>query len=461
MSLIVAIVGMPNVGKSTLFNRIIKSSHGNDAVIAITDKTPGVTRDRNCCDVEWREKRFTVIDTGGLYFDEDKSDDITEQVREQALTAIEEADLILHVMDGKAGINPFDTEIAKFIRESGKGFLFVANKIDTPQKADKIAEFYSLGAEIISVSALTGYGFEELMEKIITLLPTPDSISKPDAEKDDMLKIAVVGRPNVGKSTFINSLLSRKRLIVSPVPGTTRDSIDTVCTFYGKKYLFIDTAGIRKGAGRSFYNKRNVIQDKYSQKTLLERMSVMKAIKSIQRADVVLILLDASEGITAQDQKIAGMVAEYGKGAVLLLNKWDAVDHPEIAYKNITQTINRKMWFMNHVPILTISGINKKRISKIFPLIDEINLERTRILTANQLEVVLSDFSNSFQNIMPGVGDLKFTKIKQSCIAPPTFDIYTNRPSMMKDNLLIFAEKLIRSKIPFKGTPVRIFFKSR
>lgn len=461
MNSIVAIVGMPNVGKSTLFNRMIKSSHGNDSVIAITDKTPGVTRDRNYCDVEWEGKRFTVIDTGGLYFDEDKSNDIAAQVSEQAIAAMQEADLILHVMDGKAGINPFDRDIAESIRESGKRFLFIVNKIDAPQKEDKIIEFYSLGAEFAYVSGLTGYGFDELMEKIVTLLPAPDLYSKSEAESDDMPKIAVVGRPNVGKSTLINSLLSRKRLIVSPVPGTTRDSIDTVCSYYGRKYLFIDTAGIRKGVGRNFYNQRNAIQGKYSQNTLLERMSVMKAIKSIQRADIVLIVIDATEGIAAQDQKIAGMVMESGKGAVLLFNKWDIVEKPDTVYKDIMQIINRKMWFMSQIPVLTISGLNRKRISKVFSLIDEINLQRKKIFTADELASILSELSHSFHSIMRGAGDLKLTSIKQVGTAPPTFDIYTNRPSMMKDNLLIFAEKVIRSKISFKGTPIRIFFKSR
>ncbi len=460
MSSLVAIVGLPNVGKSTLFNRMIKNSQKNYSVTAITDKTPGVTRDRNYCDVQWGNKRFTVIDTGGLYFEEDKSNDITVQVREQAIAAMQEADLILHVVDGQLGINPFDNEIARYIRESGKNFFLIVNKIDTHQKEDKIVDFYSLGAEIIPVSGMTGYGFEELMEKISSLLPMSDEAAKIDAERENMPKIAVVGRPNVGKSTLINSILSKKRLIVSPTPGTTRDPIDTICSYYGRKYLFIDTAGIRKGLGRSFYNQRIVLQGKLSQKNLLERQSIMYAIKSIERADIVLIVLDALEGITSQDQKIAGMVTDAGKGAIILLNKWDLVENPDKTYKDIIKTIHRKMWFMSYAPTLTISGLHRKKISKIFPLIDEINFERKRILKPAELDAILSEIFYSFQNIMQGAKDLRFLKIKQTGIAPPTFEIYTNRPSIIKNNLIIFAEKVIRSKFSFKGTSIRIFFKS-
>lgn len=459
MSLLVAIVGLPNVGKSTLFNRMIKSSQKSDFTQAITDKTPGVTRDRNYSDVQWGDKRFTIIDTGGLYFEDDKSDDINIQVREQAIAAMQEADLILHVVDGQVGINPFDYEIARHIRESGKKSLLIVNKIDTHKKKDKIVDFYSIGSEIVPVSGITGYGFEELMDKISSLLPRVDDSAIFYIKNDGIPKIAVVGRPNVGKSTLINSLLSKKRLIVSPTPGTTRDSIDTVCSYYGKKYLFIDTAGIRKDLGRSFYNQR-ILGRKLSPDKFIERESIMRAIKSIRRADIALILLDVTEGVTSQDQKIAGIVADAGKGAILLLNKWDLIEKPEIEYKNIIKIINRKLWFINYAPILTISGLDKKRTSKIFPLIDEVNFERNRVLSNDELDIMLSEIFYSFNNITHGSKELKFLKISQTGIAPPTFEIYTNRPSIIKDNLTIFAEKIIRSKISFKGTPIRIFFKS-
>lgn len=461
MSYTVALVGMPNVGKSTLFNRMIKDFPDRDRLLALTDKTPGVTRDRNYGSVEWNGIRFTVIDTGGFYFDEASSSDITSQVREQAFAAMDEADLILHVMDGKVGINPFDKELAQLIRGFNKSFLFVVNKIDAPQKQIQNLEFYSLGGEILFVSAVTGFGFDELMEKILSFVPSSAQLQDTATESLNIPKIAVVGRPNVGKSTLINSLLSKKRLVVSPVPGTTRDSIDTLCTYYGRKYLFIDTAGIRKGVGRSFFNLGDAGRGRYTGKTLLERMSVINAIKSIQRADIVLIVIDASDGIFEQDQRIAGMVMESGKGAIFLLNKWDLLKNPDTAYKNIQKTLSRKMWFINYAPVLTISSLEKKRIAKIFPLIDEIYRERRRILSADELNKILHELTHYLSKITAGAKDFRIIRIEQSGAEPPTFSIYTNNPSMVKDNVTVLAEKIIRNKLTFKGTPVRIFFKSR
>lgn len=462
MSSIIALVGLPNVGKSTLFNRMIKSSQSKDSVMAITDRIPGVTRDRNYAEVQWGQRHFILIDTGGLFFEDKSVNDVSEQVMEQAFSAMQEADLILHVMDGRLGINPFDRELAKKIRESGKKFLFVVNKIDAPHQKSKIIEFYCLGDEIIPVSGLTGEGFHEFMTKIIETLPpsASDYDIKSKMEILEMPKIAVVGRPNVGKSTLINSLLSKKRLIVSPVPGTTRDSIDTICSYYGKKYLFIDTAGIRKGLGHNFKDHRDLFRGKYTSETLLERMCIMKAIKSIQRADIVLLVLDASEGITAQDQRIAGIIMEYGKGAIVLLNKWDIVDKPDIYYKSLMQTVKRKLWFIAYVPVLTISGLNKTRISKIFPLIEEIKLNKKRLLNSDELNTILTKLSDSLQAVIPNSKELKIKKIKQVSNEPPTFDVYVNRPSIIKNNHLTFAEKLIRQIFPFRGMPIRIFFKS-
>jgi GTP-binding protein len=450
MKPIIAIVGRANVGKSTLFNRMVRMGADRTKSTAITESIPGVTRDRNYAESEWDEKRFIVIDTGGFYAEEMPHEDkeILRQVREQAMFAVEEADLIIHLLDAKEGLNPSDMELANILRESGKKILWVANKIDTPAKEDRLLEFYRIGAEeIVPVSAATGYGFDELMDKAAAAIPKKTKIRP--SEEEAMPMVAVVGRPNVGKSTLINSLLGKKRLIVSPVPGTTRDSIDSVCSYYGKKYLFIDTAGIRR---------RGKI---YSPKFDIERFSVVRALRSIENADVAIIILDASEGIVEQDKKIAGIVAEYGKGAIFLLNKWDIIKEPEAEYKRITQELKNKMWFMDYAPCITTSGLEKKRITKIFPLIDEIIAEREkRIPTAD-----LNKFLSKIISVKPFPAykgkELKFFYITQVGVKPPTFTLFVNYPSGVKDHHIRYIEKALREEYSFKGTPIRIHVKSR
>lgn len=447
MKPIIAIVGRTNVGKSTLFNRMVKMGIDRSKSTAITESIPGVTRDRNYAETEWDNKKFIVIDTGGFYAEETPYDDkeILRQVREQAMLAIEEADLIIHLLDAKEGLNPSDIELTDILRKSGKKILWAANKIDTPSKEDRLLEFYKIGAEeIIPVSAVTGYGFDELMDKAITLLP-----KETESYEEELPKVAVVGRPNVGKSTLINSLLGKKRLIVSPIPGTTRDSIDSICSYYGKKYLFIDTAGIRR--------KGKI----YSQKIDIEKFSVVRAIKSIERADVVIIVLDASEGIVEQDKKIAGIVEEYGKGAIFLLNKWDIIKEPETHYKQIIQELRNKIWFMDYAPCITTSGIEKKRITKIFPLIDKIIAEREkRIPTADLNKFLLKIMA--LKPFPPYKGkELKFFYTTQVGIKPPAFTIFVNYPSGVKANHIRHIEKALRQEYSFKGTPIRIYVKSR
>jgi GTP-binding protein len=274
---------------------------------AIVENVPGVTRDRNYLDTEWEGKYFIVVDTGGFF--PEPAEDIFLQIREQALFAIEEGDVIIHLLDGKDGLTPSDTELARLLRTSGKKVIWAVNKIDGPTREDRLYDFYPIGTEELwPLSAATGYGYDDFMEKLTVLLPSAIE------EKTDYPKIAIVGRPNVGKSTLINMLLSKKRMIVSPVPGTTRDSIDSVCTYYGRKYLLIDTAGIKKKdmAGYS-----------------IERFSAVRSLRSIERCDVALIVIDAGEGIVDQDQRIAGIVETSGKGAIFLLNKWDLIDEPE------------------------------------------------------------------------------------------------------------------------------------
>lgn len=428
---IVVIVGRPNVGKSTLFNRMTRSH------AAIVEDIPGVTRDRNYLDTEWEGKKFVVVDTGGFY--PEPPEDIFLQIKEHALFAVEEADVIIHLLDGKDGLTPSDMELARLLRAAGKKVLWAINKIDAPTREDRLYDFYRIGSEELwPVSAETGYGYDDFMERLISLLPSHVE------EEMDYPKIAVVGRPNVGKSTLINTILSKKRMIVSPIPGTTRDSIDSLCTYYGKNYLLIDTAGLNKKS-RTGYS--------------IERFSMVRAVRSIERCDVALIVVDASKGIVAQDQKIAGIVEGYGKGAIFLLNKWDLIDKPEEAYKIFIHKLNREMWFMQYAPVLTISAIEKKRITKVFPLIDEIMKERgKRIPTADLNRFFREALSNIHLSVKGRA--LKFYYMTQVKTDPPAFVVFANYPAAVKERHIRFIERELRDGFSFRGTPVRIYVKS-
>jgi GTP-binding protein len=430
---IVVIVGRPNVGKSTLFNRMTGSR------IAIVEDIPGVTRDRNYQDTEWEGKGFIVVDTGGFY--PEPPEDIFQHIKEQAIFAIEEADVIIHLLDGKTGLTPSDMELARFLRSSGKKVLWAVNKIDVPKHEERLHDFHQIGtADLWPLSAESGFGYDDFMERLVSLLPLYVE------EKIDYPKIAVVGRPNVGKSTLINTFLGKKRMIVSPVPGTTRDSIDSICTYYGKKFLFIDTAGLRK-KGRVGYS--------------IERFSMVRVIRSIERCDVALIVMDASEGIVEQDQRIAGIVESYGKGAAFLLNKWDLIENPEVEYKKLGNELHRKMWFMQYVPLFTISATEKKRITKIFPIIDEVIRERRKRIPTAELNRFFRDFLSKIS--LPSYkGKLvKLYYITQVKAEPPAFVIFTNQPSLLKNTHLRYIEKALREKFVFMGTPIRIYFRAR
>jgi GTP-binding protein len=430
---VVVIVGRPNVGKSTLFNRMTRSQK------AIVEAVPGVTRDANYLDAEWEDKKFIVVDTGGFY--PEPADDIFLQVREQAMFAIEEGDIVIHLLDGKDGLTPSDMDIARLLRASGRKVLRVVNKIDAPTREERLYDFYPIGAEeLLPVSAATGYGYDDFMEKLGSLLPAYTG------EKMDYPKVAIVGRPNVGKSTLINTFLSRKRMIVSAVPGTTRDSVDSICSYYGKRYLLIDTAGIR-----------NKEMTRYS----IERFSIVRAIRSIDRCDVALIVIDATEGIVQQDQKIAGIVEGYGKGAIFVLNKWDLIEKPDDEYRILGRELSRKMWFMQYAPLLTVSALEKKRVTKVFPIIDEIIKERRK-------RIPTADLNRSFREAVsdmtlpPYKGKtVKFNYITQVKTEPPAFTIFTNHPAALKDSYIRHIEKILRDNFSFKGTPIRIYMRSK
>ena len=444
----VVIVGRPNVGKSTLFNRLIKS---NQKIKAITDKLPGVTRDINYGLAKWDDREFSVVDTGGFFPDEKAEDIIQKQMLEQVNMAISEADLIIHLLDGKDGLLPFDIEIARRLRNTGKDIIWVINKIDNPSKLDKIYEFYSIGTDqFLPISAITGYGIEELIDKILEKIPKYYEIK---IETENLPKIAIVGRPNVGKSTIINALLGKKRMIVSPIPGTTRDAVDAVCTYYGKKYLFIDTAGIR----RLSYYKNERTQIAY-----VEKLSYFKALRSIERADIAILVIDANEGIVNQDQKIAGIVTEQKKGLILLINKWDLIpnedkDNRVNFFKN---EIKHKLWFVDYAPYLTVSGEDKTRLTKIFPLIDQILEEYHKRLFTSKLNKL---FSQRLKDVVLSSHgkELRFYYITQVGIKPPTFMTFVNDESAVKQHHIKFIENLLRETFDFKYTPLEIKIKQR
>ena len=429
----VVIVGRPNVGKSTLFNRMT-GTHS-----AIVEDIPGVTRDRNYLDAEWEEKTFMVVDTGGFYTE--PPEDIFVQAKEQALFAIAEGDIIIHLLDGKDGLTPADMELARLLRTSGKKILWAVNKIDAFTREDRLYDFYPIGAEeIFPLSSVTGYGYEEFMDALTALMPDYHE------EKIEYPKIAVVGRPNVGKSTLVNALIGKSRMVVSPIAGTTRDSIDSICAHHGKKYLLIDTAGLRK-KGKIGYS--------------IERFSMVRAVRSIERCDVALIVLDMEDGITEQDQKIAGIVKDYSKGAIFLLNKWDMVKEPDVFLKALMEEMVRKMWFSQYVPVITTSGLVKKRITKVFPVIDSIIDERHK-------RVQTAELNKFFRNIMSQISlpmykgrDVKLYYMTQTGTEPPAFVIFANYKDAIKDSHLRFIEKKLREYFGFEGTPLKIFVRPK
>jgi GTP-binding protein len=429
----IVIVGRPNVGKSTLFNRMTGTN------TAIVEDIPGVTRDRNYLEATWEKKQFIVVDTGGFYAE--PAEDIFVQAKEQALFAIEEGDIIVHLLDGKDGLTPADMELARLLRASGKKVLWAVNKVDAPTREERLYDFYRIGTEDLwPVSAATGYGYEEFMERLDTLLPEYAE------EKTEYPKIAVVGRPNAGKSTLVNALLGKSRMVVSPVPGTTRDAVDSISTYHSKKYLLIDTAGLRR-KGKVGYS--------------IERYSMVRAIRSIERCDVAVVVLDGSEGITDQDLKVAGIVKEYGKSAIILLNKWDLVKDPAEAFGRVTAELERKMWFCRYAPVLTISGLVRKRITKIFPIIDTVISERRKRVPTAELNRFFRTIAGNLSLPMYKGKEVKLYYMTQVKTEPPSFVVFANYAGAVKDSHLRFIEKGLRDFFLFEGTPIRIYVRAR
>jgi GTP-binding protein len=435
MKPVVAIVGRPNVGKSTLFNRIVGRPK------AIVEDQPGVTRDRNYADIEWEDKSFALIDTGG--FEPVSRERIFIQMREQCQLAIEEADLILFLMDGKDGLTPSDKEIASILRREAKPLRYVVNKIDGPKHEDKVFEFYGVGAEtIFSISALHNYGVDDLMEEVLKDLPASDG----EEGEEAITRIAVVGRPNVGKSSLINRILGYERVIVNESPGTTRDPIDTVMEIGERRYLLIDTAGIRR--------KKKI-------SLRLEKYSIVEALKSIHRCDVALLLIDPREGVTEQDTKIAGFIHEKGKGCVIVVNKWDLIEKNSDTTKEYTLQVREELKFLPYAPILFASCLTGKRVIATIQLVDQVAEEYGKRVSTSHLNNLIEESTEKVPLPRYGKGRVKIYYGTQVSIRPPTFVLFANYPQRIHVTYQRYLVNRIREFLGFKRTPIRLLLRKR
>ncbi|NWG04055.1 MAG: ribosome biogenesis GTPase Der [Syntrophaceae bacterium] len=432
---IVAIVGRPNVGKSTLFNRIARGKK------AIVWDEPGVTRDRNYADVEWEESCFALIDTGG--FEPVSKDRIFIQMREQCQLAMDEADVILFMMDGREGLTPSDKEITDILRKLNKPVFYVVNKIDGPKHEEKAFEFYGLGIEpIYSISAEHGYGVNGLMEEVLKALP---SVTEKKWDRE-ITKVAVVGRPNVGKSSLINRLLGYKRVLVDEVPGTTRDAIDTLFERDGKRYVLIDTAGIRRKSRISLR---------------LEKYSIVEALRTIDRSDVALLLLDSKEGVTDQDARIGGFIHEKGKGCILVVNKWDLIEKDSQTMIHYEREMRDHLKYLSYAPILFISALTGQRIKKVLKVVDHVSEEAKKRISTSQLNKYFGKWVEKSPPPLYKGRSVKLNYITQVSVAPPTFVIYTNIPEGIHFSYERYLQNQIREAFRFEGVPIRFRFRKK
>ena len=434
MKPVVAIVGRPNVGKSTFFNRVTRTKD------AIVDNFPGVTRDSIYRDAVWNDVEFTLVDTGG--FAGGDEDDMTSKVRFQVRQSINDADAIIMMLDGKGGVSPFDSDIIKLLRSVEKPVFYVVNKIDGDEKEINLYDFYSLGIEKpYPVSSEHGYGVPDFLDDLVNRIPCPVP-----GETQEITKIAVIGRPNAGKSSLINRILGKDRHIVSEIPGTTRDAVDSLCEIKGKPYLIIDTAGIRR-------------KSKVSEK--IEKFSIIKALKSLDRCDVALIIIDASEGITEQDISIAGYAFERGCGCIFLLNKWDTVEKGDKTKKKFIDQIRYDAKFLNFAPVMAISAKTGLGVAKIFNLVEEVYGQyQFRIGTGELNRVLEAAIIKTEPSLYKGKR-LKFYYATQVSVKPPTFLCFVNYPDSVHFSYKRYLINRIREGAGLDKTPVQLVFRKR
>ena len=433
---VVAIVGRPNVGKSTLFNGLAGQ------MISIVKDTPGVTRDRIYADVNWLDRDFTLIDTGGI--EPESKDIILSQMREQAQIAIDTADVIIFITDVKQGLVDADSKVADMLRRSGKPVVLVVNKVDSFEKyMPDVYEFYNLGiGEPAPVSAASRLGIGDMLDEVISHFPERSE----EEEEDERPRIAIVGKPNVGKSSIINKLLGEQRVIVSDVAGTTRDAIDTEIVHQGREYVFIDTAGLRR--------KSRIKEE-------LERYSIIRTVTAVERADVVLVVIDAAEGVAEQDAKIAGIAHERGKGVIIVVNKWDAIEKNDRTMREYENKVRQILSFMPYAEIMYVSAETGQRLPKLFDKIDMVIENQTlRVATGVRNEIMME--AVAMQQPPSDKGKrLKIYYITQVSVKPPTFVIFVNDKELMHFSYTRYLENKIREAFGFKGTSLKFFIRER
>jgi len=431
---VVAIVGRPNVGKSTIFNRIVGER------VSIVEDVPGVTRDRIYSSAEWLTHDFNIIDTGGI----DLSDEpFLEQIRQQAEIAMDEADVIIFMTNGREGVTVADEEVAKILYKTKKPVVLAVNKIDNPDMRDMLYDFYTLGfGEPYPISGSHGLGIGDLLDAAAEHFPKEEDIDY----GDDVIKFSLIGRPNVGKSSLVNAFLGQERVIVSDIAGTTRDAIDSPYSYDGQDYVIIDTAGMRK-------------RGKVYEST--EKYSVLRALRGIERSDVVLVVLNAAEGIQEQDKKIAGYAHEAGKAIVIVVNKWDAIEKDDKTMKNFTDEIRESFLFLDYAPIIFVSAETKQRVHQILPIINRVSANHAMRIQSSILNEVIEDAV--VRNPAPSDKGkrLRVYYTTQAAVKPPTFIVFVNEPELMHFSYERFIENRIRETFDFEGTPIHLITRAR
>ena len=435
---IVAVVGRPNVGKSTFVNRIAEADE------AIVHEMRGVTRDRSYHKADWNGIEFKLIDTGGIEMGTE--DQFQGSIRSQAFEATNEADVIVFIVDGKTGINADDEEVARILRKTSKPVLLAVNKLDTPNKLDELWEFYQLGlGDPFPISATHGHGTGDLLDEVVDHLRKVDCSFEDEEDDEDIINVAIIGRPNAGKSSLTNRLTNNDRSIVSDVAGTTRDAIDTVVVHDGKKYRIVDTAGLRR--------KSQIDED-------VEYYGFVRAMRAIDRADVAILVIDGSIGLTDQDQRVAGFAADRQCAMVIVLNKWDLVEGPD-AKAEVREKITDRMTFVGYAPVVATCALTGKSVHRIWEAVDVAYENFCKNIPTNQLNVWLGEIREGGHTVSKGKAILRMKYVTQTATCPPQFTFFVNRPDLVNDNYERFLENRLRKSFDLTGTPIRMKFKKK